>query len=318
MEKGEKYLSGFKMFLLSLIPMAVLAILIMAIPYGITHGTLYVTFPVFVGVISFIMLLRSKYFWLFRDNKIFDKTATVFIWIIFVTIMPILAIATLLIVLIYKKTIYTLLWVLSIITVFIFGIKIRIYGEIPDEQFILIYNHRSNVDDVINPIIMGRKPWKVVFAKGLARIPFVGNFLEYIGIPITRGEMKSHTKVTKQAISFLKEKRGNILIFPEGRRLPVEKRGDFLLEFQPGAFYWSKECDVFIVPVVVHSTFEFQPRSGQWWFSPRTISIHYLDKTKIMEDERVEQFTNRVRELMLMKLRLLEEELKKSKTVLYL
>ena len=158
------------------------------------------------------------------------------------------------------------------------------------------------MDDVLNPIIMGRSPWKVIFTKGLTRIPFVGNFLNYIGIPITREEMISRTRVAKQTISFLKEKKGNLLIFPEGRRLLVEKKKDLLMTFSPGAFLWSKECNIPVIPVVVSWTFKFQPRSGQWWFSPRTITIHYLDPVNIKDDESIEDFSNRTRNVMLSKL----------------
>ena len=82
------------------------------------------------------------------------------------------------------------------------------------------------------------------------------------------------------------------------------------MDFQPGAFHWSSKCNVPIMPVVVSWTFLFQPRSGQWWFSPRTITIHYLEPSKIKEGEDVGEFSARIRELMRNKL---EEELKKQK-----
>ena len=159
------------------------------------------------------------------------------------------------------------------------------------------------VDDVLNPIIMGRSPWKVIFAKEMKRILFVGSFLNYIGIPVSRSEITSKIKVAKQVIDYLKEKKGNILVFPEGRRLLVEKKEELLMNFQPGAFRWSIDCNVPILPVVVSWTFLFKPRSGQWWFSPRTIVINYLDPVYVLEGETVESFSNRVRDMMLEKLK---------------
>jgi 1-acyl-sn-glycerol-3-phosphate acyltransferase len=303
----KEYLSGFKMFLMALIPIAVLAILIMAIPYEIVHSTFYVTPIIFISVVSFLLFLRSKYFWVFKDNETFDKISTVFIWVIFISVIPILSIIALLIIYFDRKTIYSLLWILSLVVAFIFGIRIKKTGKLPDSQFILIWNHCSNVDDVLNPIIMGTKKWKVVFASGLKRIPFVGNFLNYIGIPVTREEAISRKEASKQAVDFLIGEKGNVLIFPEGHRLDIEKELDILCSFSPGAFVWSSRYDIQIVPVVACWTYLFQPRSGQWWFSPRTITINYLDPVKIGKDESVEKFSTRVRNLMRNKLK---EEIK--------
>jgi len=288
---------------MALIPIMVLAILIMVIPYGISHSTFYVTPIVFISVVSFLLFLRSKYFWAFKDNEAFDKVSTVFIWVIFISVIPILSIIFLVTIYFDRKTLYPLLWIASLVVAFIFGIRIKKTGNLPDFQFILIWNHCSSVDDILNPIIMGTREWKVIFASGLNRIPFVGTFLKYIGIPVKRGEMESRKEASEQAMDFLCKKKGNILIFPEGRRLIVEKKEDLLLPFFHGAFIWSAKYDIPIIPVVVSWTFLFQPRSGQWWFSPRTITIHYLDPVKIKEGEDINQFSLRVREIMLKKLR---------------
>lgn len=306
MSKTE-YLSGFKRFLMALIPIVILAILIMVVPYGIAHSTFYVTPIIFISVVFFLLFLRSKYFWVFKDNETFDKISTVFIWVIFISVIPLLVTIALLIIYFNKKTLYLLLWFLSLVVAFIFGIRIKKTGKLPDSQFILIWNHCSNVDDILNPIIMGTKKWKVVFASGLKRIPFVGNFLNYIGIPVKREEMESRKEASKQAADFLVVDKGNVLIFPEGHRLDIEKERDILCLFSPGAFIWSRRYNIQIVPVVVSWTYLFQPRSGQWWFSPRTITINYLDSVKIGEDESVEEFSTRVRNLMRNKLK---EEIK--------
>src|SRR3989344_2366159 len=145
MLKNEDYLSGVKMFFMALIPISVIALLVMALPYAISHSTFYVTPVIFFAIISFLLFLRSKYFWLFKDNKKFDQISTIFIWIIFISVIPILVSVALLIVLINRKSIYSLMWVLSVVIVFIFGIKIKINGKLPTTQFILIWNHCSDV-----------------------------------------------------------------------------------------------------------------------------------------------------------------------------
>jgi 1-acyl-sn-glycerol-3-phosphate acyltransferase len=198
-----------------------------------------------------------------------------------------------------------LLWILSVITVFIFGISLKIRGKLPSGRFILIYNHCSNVDDVLNPIILGRKPWKVMFAEHQRRVPFVRFFLSYVGIPVTREEIDSRLDASEKATSFLKDTQENLLVFPEGRRLTSNEKESLLLRFYSGAFRWSEESDIQIVPVVVYWTFLFQNKE-QWWFSSREIEIDYLEPVRIEEGESIKNFSQRVRMLMLEKLRLSE------------
>jgi 1-acyl-sn-glycerol-3-phosphate acyltransferase len=288
---------------MALIPIVVLVILIMVVPYGIAHSTFYVTPIIFISVVSFLLFLRSKYFWVFKDNETFDKISTVFIWVIFISVIPLLSIIVLLIIYFDRKTLYPLLWIISLVVTFIFGIRIKKTGNLPDFQFILIWNHCSDVDDILNPIIMGIREWKVIFAKGQKRIPFVDVFLKYIGIPVDRKVMESRKEASEEAMDCLGKKKVNILVFPEGRRLPFKEKEELLSKFFPGAFIWSEKYDIPIVPVVVSWTFLFKPRSNQWWFSPRTIAINYLEPVKINEGESKEEFSARVRNLMLEKLR---------------
>lgn len=304
MLKNKKKYSRVKMLLLLLIPILVIAILTIVIPYEISKSTLCVTPVVFIAIISFLIFLRSKYIWSFKDNKIFDKVSTIFIWIIFVPVIFTIGVFALFIVLIHRKSIYFLMWFLSNVTIFIFGIRIKISGILPEGKFIVIYNHCSNTDDVLNPLIMGyKKGWRVVFAEGEKRIPLVVSFLKYIGIPLRREELRSKKETSDKVISFLREQDGNILVFPEGRRLPIKNKDDLMMDFFPGAFLWSYNCNVPIVPVVVSWTFLFKPREGQWWFSPRTITINYLDSVTMREHESIDDFCQRTRESMRSKLK---------------
>lgn len=315
MFKTQDYLSRGKMFLLFLIPVSVIAIFVVVIPYMISIETLFVTPVIFIAMISFLIFLRSKYFWSRKDRKFLDKPSTILCWIIFAIVVPFLVLVALLIILIYRKAIYVSAWVISITTLFVFGIRLEINGRLPKKQCITIYNHCSLVDDAFNSLIMMFRPWKVVYAKGLQRVPFANIFLRYIGIPLTREEMRSKKDVSDKVVSFLKEKKGNILVFPEGKRLSVEKCKELIMDFQDGAFRWSVECNVTIVPVVVSWTFLFKPRSGQWWFSPRTITINYLDSYLMQKGEGIDDFSERVRLIMLEKLRLELKEKKRWKLI---
>jgi hypothetical protein len=141
MFKNKKYLSRVKMLSLFFIPVLAIAILIIVIPYKISKTTLYTTPIIFIAIISFLIFLRSKYIWSFKDNKIFDKVSTIFIWVVFVPVIFIIGVFALFIILIYRKSIYFLMWLLSITVIFIFGIRIKINGNLPEGKFIVIYNH---------------------------------------------------------------------------------------------------------------------------------------------------------------------------------
>lgn len=283
------------------IPVVILAILVM-LPfitfYAYPKSTaLYL----YLGIMSFLILLRSKYLWL-KNYKTFDKVATILIWIISPPMFIILGFLAVVIVFIYTRLVHRVIYFLSATFIFVFGIRLKKFGILPNTQFIAISNHCSTIDDIMNPLLMGFKKWKVVFAKEITRIPFVGYFLKYIGIPIARKEFKSRNEVPFKVKSAL-NKKFNVLIFPEGRRLPVEKSNEYMYNFNDGAFSLSKHTGIPILPLVISWTFLFKPRNGQWWFSPRTIEIYYLDLTTAGKDESIEEFKNRVRSLMIEKLK---------------
>ena len=142
---------------------------------------------------------------------------------------------------------------------------------------------------------MGLVRWKVVYAPEVTRIPFVSLFLKFIGVPLNRNEIESKEEV-KGAIKFFIDKKFNILIFPEGKRLPENRDKDlYLLPFKKGAFYLSQKTNIPIIRVVVSWTYLFKPRAGQWWYSPRKIIIKYFDPISIEKEETISDFANRAR-----------------------
>jgi 1-acyl-sn-glycerol-3-phosphate acyltransferase len=255
---------------------------------------------IYIGIMVFLTLLRSKDSWFFETNETFDQAVTLIIWAIALPVFTFCGILALVCILCSKRSIYVVASIFSFIVMYVLGIRLRIVGELPQEQFIGISNHCSWVDDPIDPLVMGTKPWKVVYAEEVQRIAFARYFLKHIGIPISRKEMSSRIGVAKKL--FDEVKRGyNVLVFPEGKRLQVaslDQEQQYLLEFNNGPFHLSKESGVPILPVVISWTFLFKPRSGQWWYSPCTITIYYLEPVTIDDTETVEGFKRRVWNLM--------------------
>ncbi len=287
-----------------LMPIFILGVLFIALPY-FTFGThpFYTTSYVCIGTLAFLLFLRSRDYWFFKAGKNFDKIATLLIWTISLPVFFISGIFTIIVIFVFPSLVYVLSVPLATVIIFIFGIRLKVPEKMPKGQFIVTPNHCSDIDDVLNGIIMGFHKWKVVYASEIRRIPLVGLFLRIIGIPLSRTQLRSRNEVSikiKHAI----DQGYNLLIFPEGKRLAVGKEYEYLSAFDDnGAFYFSEATGVPILPVVISWTFLFKPRSGQWWFSPCTIVIYYLEPMTIGENEEVCDFKQRVREVMLQKLK---------------
>lgn len=286
-----------------LMPIFILGVLIIALPY-FTFGAypFYTTCYVYFGVMAFLFFLRSRDYWFFHAGKTFDKIVTILIWAISLPVFIIFGIFTLIVVIVFPMLIYAFSMLIATVVVFMFGIRLKIPEKMPKGQFIVTPNHCSTIDDVLNGIIMGMHKWKVIFAREVRRIPLVRLLLRRVGIPFSRAEFLSRKDVSLKMKAVI-DKGFNLLIFPEGKRLVVGKEHEYLSSFDDGAFRFSKATGIPILPVVVSWTFLFKPRSGQWWFSPCTIVIYYLEPITIGENEEISEFKNRVRTVMLEKLK---------------
>ncbi len=297
MEPNERYLSRVKTLSMFIIPVFILAILIILAPYIIAKATIYVTPIVFISVIMFVLILRSKkYFPIIRKMKFFDQIATVISWCIILPVMLVMLLFAIIVRFFSEKLFYALLWLVSVTVVFVMGIDIKTKGSLPPIRCIFIFNHTSNIDDIINPIFMGRTPWKVVFEPKAKRIVYVKWVVKFIGIPLERqGKARDKKKTGDYIKSFLgieqtsnsKKSRGNLLIFPEGGRLsPEERKDDIMVKpFKPRAFIWAQESGLPIAFAAVDGPMNILPKHGQWWLSPQTITIHYLGSTIISKEQ---------------------------------
>ena len=290
--------------LVSLVPLLTLATITLLMPHLlINHGLIYTTIYIYISIITFIFILRSKDYVPLKSSRLFDKVVTFIIWIMSVPFIIIIGILAFIVISIVNVTIYFISEVFAIVVIYLFCIRLKIYGERCKLQHIAVLNHCSTIDDLISAIAMGIKKWKVVFSPEVPRIPFVRYLLHYTGIPLSRTDMTSRIAVLRKIKKEI-DKGYNVLIFPEGKRLRVEMKDELLLPFEDdGAFASSKLSGVPIAPTVVSWTFLFKPRSGQWWFSPRTISIYFLPPMYIEKNEDIKMFKERVRNAMFSKLR---------------
>lgn len=139
---------------------------------------------------------------------------------------------------------------------------LRIFLGVPDlenlrkkvahlpEQFILISNHRSNLDPLLVSVI-GR-PLVFLSKKSVLKTPVVGRWMRLCGdVSVERGEKSSREESLNQMRQRL-ERGDSLLIFPEGTRQTDPERP--LGDFRDGAFNLASQSGVPIVALVLKDT----------------------------------------------------------------
>ncbi len=140
--------------------------------------------------------------------------------------------------------------------------KIKGLENIPKRNFILVSNHQSYLDIIIDSFLcvprrfhfIGQiEGFKVPLRWLIASLYFLSGV-----IPLNRRDERSREKVVKEAISVLK--RGDILIiYPEGRR---STNGE-IQEGKPGVAKIFLKTGVPVLPVGIKGTFESLPPKGK-------------------------------------------------------
>jgi len=140
--------------------------------------------------------------------------------------------------------------------------KIKGLENIPKRNFILVSNHQSYLDIIIDGYLCVPRRFHFIGQIEGFKIPLkwlISSIYFLSGvIPLNRRDEGSREKVVKEAISVLK--RGNILIvYPEGRR---STNGE-IQEGKPGAARIFLKTGAPILPVGIKGTFELFPPKGK-------------------------------------------------------
>ncbi|NBW82644.1 1-acyl-sn-glycerol-3-phosphate acyltransferase [bacterium] len=128
--------------------------------------------------------------------------------------------------------------------------ELRKQAEHLPNQFILVSNHRSNLDPLF-VFVIGR-PLVFLSKKAVLKSPVIGWWMRLCGdVAVDRSEKSSR----QESLAAMKEKleRGDsLLIFPEGTRQTDTSVA--LGEFKDGAFNLSSQCGVPLVALVLDHT----------------------------------------------------------------
>lgn len=174
---------------------------------------------------------------------------------------------------------WTLRKIASLIIRPIFIKKVNGFEHIPTRgSALLAFNHQSFLDFICFAAI---SPRNIHF---LAAEKFFENRLSYWLMVFTgqiRVDRKKHNKemlhdiVTKHAL------KGSLIgIFPEGTRSPFK---DQMLKAFTGVAQFALKCNIPVIPVGLHGTFDLLPKSKRYPLFKKNVEIH-IGKPMYFED----------------------------------
>ena len=155
---------------------------------------------------------------------------------------------------------------------------------------VIVANHQSSAD--ICALFTTETQFRWLSKSEVFRIPLIGHAMKWAGyVPISRGNIKSHKRALRASSDWIR--RGvSMVYFPEGSR---SKDGS-LGEFKIGAFRLSEDEDVPILPVVLQGTMNMMAKNS-FIPNPAKVNVKILPPTKKQDNETIEQFTQRVKDL---------------------
>lgn len=175
-------------------------------------------------------------------------------------------------------------------------IDYKVIGKenLPKEPFIVACKHQSMWETTIFNLILDAPAY--IFKKELLKIPFYGWFVaKMTSISVDReGGGKSLRDLMKQGKK-MTDRNKNIIIFPQGTRVPVGAKTD-KYPYQPGVFALYSACKVPVVPVALNS--------GCYWSKSKImhkkgfITLEFLPpiETGLAKDEFMQRLEQQIEE----------------------
>lgn len=137
----------------------------------------------------------------------------------------------------------------------LFSIQIKKEGieKLPkDSNFLITFNHRSNLDSMVMDVVLKDYPLVFVAKKSLFKIPFFGKMLHAIGyIKLDQSNLRQEYIAICDGIELLKQEKCSVGISPEGTRNFTDQP---LLPFKIGCFRLATKSQKPIVISLVFGT----------------------------------------------------------------
>lgn len=121
--------------------------------------------------------------------------------------------------------------------------------SVPEGPFLLVANHRSNLDPMLTISLLKKNPIAFITKEGNKKIPIAGPYIRRAGfLTIDRENPRNAVKTIQTAAQLIQRDRVSYGIYPEGTRNRTEQT---LLPFHEGVFMIAQKARV---PVVVAAT----------------------------------------------------------------
>jgi 1-acyl-sn-glycerol-3-phosphate acyltransferase len=150
------------------------------------------------------------------------------------------------------------------------GVRTEIVGRErldPNQTYIFMANHVSNIDPPVFVPLIGRRVF-ILVKKELFRIPILGYAMRKAQfIAVNRQNREAAVESVKQAVDVLKSGL-SMMAYPEGTR----SRDGRMLPFKKGPFHLAMDSGISVVPVTIIGAYEVWPK-GHFKVSPGTITI---------------------------------------------
>ena len=180
------------------------------------------------------------------------------------------------------------------------GIKVlsKNVDKIPNEPFVMMFNHRSYVD-ILALFQATKKVFYFGSKKSLFSIPLLGFAMKQAGHILIQRQNPRDTLRLYRSLSHRIKTGDSFALAPEGGR----HTGPTLARFKKGPFLFALQHQIWILPVIIHGAQECMPK-GSWFFNTgafrREVIVEYLDpiSTKGLNKSHIMELKNKVYNLM--------------------
>lgn len=208
-------------------PIAVILVISLAASAAVcaAFGIFWYLLPIFVGFAVGLALLFWLVLWIFSifvPNKTYSEPSKLYLWLLNLAYAYVCE-----------------------------GARIKIhtsgFEKLPEDRFVLVSNHASNLDNMVQCVALGKRPIAFIAKEELFRIPIVrGMITRCCYISIDRKTSKRGKPAIEAAEDYLRRGVCSIGVYPEGHR----NKGGALGKFHAGSFKIAVNTGT---PIVVSS-----------------------------------------------------------------
>lgn len=178
----------------------------------------------------------------------------------------------------------------------IFRVKVHVTGmeRLPKEKFLLVGNHRSFMDPILEMELFRRSRIGFVAKQELFKIPVVRKIMhKCFCLSLDRSNPRDGIRAIIQAAEIIKSQTASIGIYPEGTR----SKGDEFLPFKAGAFKIAQKAKCPIVVTVIQNS---EQAAKSVFFKRKTVFVDVIGVISAAEvaECKTTQLSDRARKMM--------------------